>query len=44
VELGQAISGLSIVACLIVLALSVTAIVFLPRDYHGPLADEKPVA
>ena len=44
VELGQAISGLSIVACLIVLALSVTAIVFLPRDYHGPLAVEKPVA
>ena len=44
VELGQAISGLSIVACLIVLALSLTAIVFLPRDYHGPLAGKKPVA
>ena len=44
VELGQAISGLSIVACLIVLALSLTAIVFLPRDYHGPLAVEKPAA
>ena len=37
-SLGGAISGLSIVAGLIVLLLVINALVLLPRDYRGPLS------
>ena len=39
VELGQAISGLSVIALVIAALLAINARVFLPGDYHGPLRD-----
>jgi len=42
-SLGQAISGLSLVAVVIVIVLAINAVTFLRHDYHGPLAADSPV-
>ena len=42
-NLGQAISGLSLVAVVIVAVLAINAVTFLRHDYHGPLAADSPV-
>ena len=42
-NLGQAISGLSLVAVVIVIVLAINAVTFLRHDYRGPLAADSPV-
>jgi sugar phosphate permease len=43
-SLGQAISGLSLVAVVIVIVLAINAVTFLRHDYHGPLAADSSLA